>query len=483
MNRRPKTLSTLIAVVALSAPLGATGMVLQATAQAATQTTVALPKNDGLKLPLADVAHPWIAAHRGQWRNAPENSIPAILGAARDGAQVIEIDIQRTADGHLVLMHDATVNRTTNGTGRVSELTLAQIKQLRLREGMGNGPAPLTNQTVPTFGEVLKAVRGHNVLLNLDKGWDYREQLYTELKAAGMVPYALFKGAPNAAEATDFMTRHPDAQYMHIINDGQVADFEQFTTVMPDAIEIAFNTLDDVQASPAYVAKVGAATDVWMNAMWNSVGGGLTDEASIRDPHLGWAKMVGMGADVIQTDNVKMMNAWRAGRDVTRVGMKNGSIRVQAEDFIDDPAFYKDFNPRNECSKPIRNPNSPVDACDLDGAHIVQYIRDGEFFTLEVDVPQPGNWSLSLRNSADTEPGGTVTVSVDGDQTRTVKLPNTTHNRSFTVTDLGKFKFSKGTQRIKLSFTHPDYASVDWLQLDRGARPDRELMDYSQNAR
>lgn len=459
---------------------GAAALVATAALALAGSAAVATTPETGPKLALPggqSASAPWIAAHRGQWRIHPENSIPAITQAIADGAQVVEIDVQRTKDGHLVLMHDATVNRTTNGTGRVDELTLDQVRQLRLRKGMGNGPAPLTDLRVPTLGEVLDAVKGKSVLLNLDKGWPIREQMYTELAAKNMVEYGLFKGAPNAAEATEFMTAHPDALYMHVVNDAQAGDFEQFTTRMPVAFELVYNTPDDVQAQPAYFAKVDAVSEIWINTMWSSLANGQTDEASLRDPALGWATLVAQGADILQTDNVRTLNAWRSGADVTRIGMKNQSIRVQAEDFVDDPAKYFDANPRNECgTRAIRNPNSPVDACDLDGAHIVQYIRDREWFTLPVTVDQPGNWSLSIRHSADTEPGGTVSVDTGAGYGKPVALPNPTHNRAFIVTDLGQIKLEKGTTEIRFKFTHSDYASVDWIQLDRGNRADRELL-------
>ena len=69
-----------------------------------------------------------IASHRGQWREYPENSIGAIKEAIKDGADIVEIDVHLTADGVPVLMHDSTVDRTTNGTGKVSDFTLEEIK-------------------------------------------------------------------------------------------------------------------------------------------------------------------------------------------------------------------------------------------------------------------------------------------------------------------------------------------------------------------
>ena len=69
-----------------------------------------------------------VVAHRGgALLGPPENTIPAIEKAIEVGADLIEIDIRQTSDGHLVLMHDATVNRTTNGSGPVSAMTLDEV--------------------------------------------------------------------------------------------------------------------------------------------------------------------------------------------------------------------------------------------------------------------------------------------------------------------------------------------------------------------
>lgn len=436
-------------------------------AAASDQAPAAESAKGSLSLPFGHEPEVMLAAHRGQWRDHPENSIPGIRKAVREGTDVVEIDIKQTKDGHLVLMHDDTVDRTTNGSGRVADLTLQEVKSLRLREGQGNG-ASLTDERVPTFSETLEAVRGSNVLLNLDKGWDHRDALASQLRAKGMVDYGLFKGAPTAAEANDFMAANPELQYMHIINDDNTGDLDDFMTHVPAAIEVAYNSPSDLQGTPAYWGRIQQKTDLWTNSMWDSVSGGHTDEASLRDPDLGWQYFADHGADAIQTDNIRTMHAWREGVDVTSAGLTKGkSTRVQAEDFIDDPAHYSD-DATNDCgTRAIRNPESPVDACDLDGAHIVQYVREGERFTLEVEVTKPGSHALTLRHSSDTEPGGTVTVDTGKGPGAPVALPNQTHNRAFTVTDLGRYRLSKGTHRVQLEFSHPDYLSVDWLQLDQ----------------
>jgi glycerophosphoryl diester phosphodiesterase len=139
---------------------------------------------------------PWIAAHRGQWRSAPENSLPGIDAAIDQGAEIVEIDIRMTRDGGLVLMHDETVDRTTNGAGRVADLTTEQVTSLRLREKLGSGPAPLTHEQVATFDEVLDLVEGRNVLINLDKAWPIREALYDALAERDMVDTGCSRAPP-----------------------------------------------------------------------------------------------------------------------------------------------------------------------------------------------------------------------------------------------------------------------------------------------
>ena len=69
-----------------------------------------------------------IVSHRADWRNAPENSLQAIQNCIDMGADMVEIDLKKTKDGHLVLMHDKTINRTMTGTGSRVVMVLSCIK-------------------------------------------------------------------------------------------------------------------------------------------------------------------------------------------------------------------------------------------------------------------------------------------------------------------------------------------------------------------
>lgn len=102
-----------------------------------------------------------VAAHRGDSYNHFENTMQAFEAAIAAGADMIETDVHLTKDGVLVLMHDDTVNRTSNGDGLISEKTYEELLQLNV----GNRIEPAT---VPTLEDLLKLLSKHHVLLNLE---------------------------------------------------------------------------------------------------------------------------------------------------------------------------------------------------------------------------------------------------------------------------------------------------------------------------
>ena len=104
-----------------------------------------------------------ICAHRGAGSTHPENTLPAFREAIRLGAHQIEFDVRRLKDGELVVIHDATVDRTTNGHGRVAELTIDKIK--KLDAGAWKNPK-FAGTRVPTLAETLE-IMPHNVWLNI----------------------------------------------------------------------------------------------------------------------------------------------------------------------------------------------------------------------------------------------------------------------------------------------------------------------------
>jgi glycerophosphoryl diester phosphodiesterase len=127
---------------------------------------------------------PLVLAHRGASMHAPENTLAAFQLAADQGADGIELDAKLTRDGSIVVMHDATVDRTTDGHGRVSDLTLSQIKVLKIKrleaERQLREPAAralagalvpnkdfVDEETVPLLEEVFDAVASR-LIINIE---------------------------------------------------------------------------------------------------------------------------------------------------------------------------------------------------------------------------------------------------------------------------------------------------------------------------
>ncbi|SEC70825.1 glycerophosphoryl diester phosphodiesterase [Maribacter dokdonensis] len=103
-----------------------------------------------------------VAAHRAAHQNHPENSIAAIRESIHMGIAIVELDIRVTQDDKLVVMHDRTVDRTTNGSGKVEQLTFEEIRSLRLKHNDN-----LTDEQVPTLEEVLVEATG-KILIDID---------------------------------------------------------------------------------------------------------------------------------------------------------------------------------------------------------------------------------------------------------------------------------------------------------------------------
>jgi glycerophosphoryl diester phosphodiesterase len=105
-----------------------------------------------------------VIAHRGFSGAAPENTLAAVRAAVKVGADMVEIDVTLTSDGKIVVIHDETVDRTTNGSGKVSDFSLAELQQL----DAGAWFAPrFAGERIPTLDAVLDEVEGR-ILLNVE---------------------------------------------------------------------------------------------------------------------------------------------------------------------------------------------------------------------------------------------------------------------------------------------------------------------------
>jgi len=406
-----------------------------------------------------------IASHRGQWREFPENSLGAINEAIEDGAEIVEIDVQMTADGVPVLMHDATVDRTTNGTGKVSDLTLAQIKELRLKEGLGGKTATLTEYTVPTLEEAMLVAKDR-AIVNLDKGWNIREKMYEVLVHTDTVDQGLFKGSSNVEEAAEFMAKDPEIMYMHIINDDNANVVDTFPGRQPVAYEVVFNELSDPQIQPEKVGQIQKNSRVFVNVMWYGLAAKYTDEASLRDVNLGWKAVTSLGANILQTDNVEAMDYWRDGGNMKQWDAQKGNrtVRIQVEDHMPggQGVGYYDLDP---------NRNDPsdvdwVDVSDRDGATVVKTNEAGEWAKYEVNIQKSGMYKISGRVSAAVSPAGTIKLEWDGESSDEIEVKNTTNTRAFELQEWEYRYLEKGSHTFVVHVTSPGFYQLDYMQFD-----------------
>ena len=247
-----------------------------------------------------------VAAHRGDWKHAPENSLPAVQGCINMGIAFAEIDVRKTSDGHLVLMHDSTVDRTTNGSGSVSSLTLEQIKSLRLK----NSDGTLSDCQIPTLTEVMNLAKG-KIMINLDKAWSIRNECLQVLIDTNTVGQALFKSSGNAETLRqEIANLNCDINFMHIIEctgtDSPSAEsiINSINILHPDAVEINFNNDAHPIMQKENIDKIRAmGTRLWSNSLWaGRLSGGHPDSNTET-----WDWLTSRGTTIIQTDSPAML--------------------------------------------------------------------------------------------------------------------------------------------------------------------------------
>lgn len=248
--------------------------------------------------------HIMVVSHRGDWRYAPENSLAAVQRCIDLGVDVVEIDVRLTKDGHLVAMHDHTVDRTTNGKGKLSDLTLEEVKKLRLKNACG---VKGSRHQVPTLEEIMTLAKG-KIMVNLDKteGETVREA-YEILKKTGTVDHGIFKGndpvhvmRQKYGDLLDSIIYMPKVWYDLQDIPGYISDYNQ------DLKPIAYEMIFDSEASKVFHAIKElnkSKVTVLAIALWDELCAGHTDEMALLDgPDAAWGWLVNNGANAIMTD-------------------------------------------------------------------------------------------------------------------------------------------------------------------------------------
>lgn len=246
-----------------------------------------------------------VASHRSDWRNHPENSLPAMNSAIEMGVDIIEIDLAMTKDSVLVICHDRTLDRTTSGKGKISDWTYDSIMTLNLRSGH-NGPSILK---MPTLREALLMCKDRAVV-NIDKGYEYFDQVLAITDELGVTDQMLIKGNKPIKKAMKKIGGK--MVYFPILNFNKkdamkLADNYLSSGIVPVAFEVVWpEYTPEVQQTLKAMRDKGAK--LWVNALWPLHNGGLCDDAAMYgNPAEVYGKLLETGASMVQTDRPELL--------------------------------------------------------------------------------------------------------------------------------------------------------------------------------
>ena len=251
-----------------------------------------------------------VACHRGDWRNYPENSIPAIESIISMGADIMELDLKLTKDSVLVLSHDWTIDRCTTGKGRVSDYTLDELKQFRLRRAHGVATDSLH---ICTLREALECCKDR-ICVNVDQGYEYYDMVLAITEELGVTDQILIKGKHSVASVAEKMAAHEhNMMYMPIIDiqkeQGQKL-FQEYmdTKTVPLAYEVCWKKLTP-EVSDCFKKVVESGSKLWVNTIWGSLCGYLDDDKALDcgDPAEVYDQVIALGASMIQTDRPEQL--------------------------------------------------------------------------------------------------------------------------------------------------------------------------------
>ena len=246
-----------------------------------------------------------VVSHRGDWRNYPENSIPAIESVIRMGVDMMELDLKRTKDSVLVLCHDATLDRTTTGHGPVSDYTYEELLQFDLKRGHG---IAIPGLKIPTLRQALEVCKDR-ITVNVDQGYEYYDQVLAIAEELGVTDQLLIKGGRPWNEVQAKLAEHPhNLMYMPVVtlngSEWSHTLFESYITSEERhmAYELCFNDLND-EVMEAVSRVLASGSKIWVNTIWASLCGGYDDDRAYdSDPASVYNPILELGTSIIQTD-------------------------------------------------------------------------------------------------------------------------------------------------------------------------------------
>ena len=257
-----------------------------------------------------------VVAHRADWRNYPENSLEAIQSSIEMGVDMLELDVQRTQDGVLILMHDQKLDRTTTGQGNIAETTWEEISKLNLKDHKGE----VTSYKVPKLEDALLLCKDR-IMINLDKADRYFDEVFALLDKTGTGDLIVMKGGQPAEQVREKFGKYLDRViYMPIVTINDEASEQTINAFMEDMKPVAFELCYSNAQSPVPAklkTSLKGRTLLWYNTLWASLCAGHHDDLAVEDLDGTYGFMIdSLGARILQTDRPQLMLEYLRSRNL-----------------------------------------------------------------------------------------------------------------------------------------------------------------------
>jgi len=256
-----------------------------------------------------------VTAHRGDWRNAPENSLQSIKNSIEMGVDIVEIDLQMTKDSIIVLMHDNTIDRTTTGTGKIKDHTYDELKALFLKNVLGK----VTHHKIPTLKEALKLAKCKIVLdLDIKKTMPF-QRVADILIETNTTSQTIVRSYRTIEEAKTYygsilntMIYIPgiskNLDYLNYFNEWE-------NTINPVYYAPKFET--DSEPLALFLKTISNTKNgIWVHSITASRSGGHDDELAVTNPDAAWGWLIDNSVDIIQTDRPTLLIDYLRSRNL-----------------------------------------------------------------------------------------------------------------------------------------------------------------------
>jgi glycerophosphoryl diester phosphodiesterase len=262
-----------------------------------------------------------IVAHRGAWHGAPENSLASIERAIAVGADIVEIDVRKSADGELFLMHDDTLLRMAGIDRDAETFTMSELQAIALREDDGGESRAISDQRIPTLKQVFEAIRGR-IFADLDLK---DRGLFSEVAAC-----AREMGVASSVDLKTVVMNHADIDWVRAQNiegvpfmamaqfsaDNVSERLALLSELKPFMCELRFDDIRTIADNQQLFRDASMA--IWFNTLDMAASGEWTDPRALIEPDAIWGRLMDAGISTIQTDEPAALRRYIEARKVSR---------------------------------------------------------------------------------------------------------------------------------------------------------------------